>query len=75
MTQTYGIYLGSQVTESLQMYADFEMFRGAGLSGGLGLGAYTNADVIRAGPAESRPGPLPCPPVCALRHPVVGRAG
>ncbi len=51
-TQTYGLYLGSQVTKSLQLYADFEMFRGAGLSGGLGIGAYTNADVIRAGPAN-----------------------
>ena len=27
-TQSYGVYLGSQVTKSLQLYADFEMFRG-----------------------------------------------
>ncbi len=52
MTRTYGLYLGSQVTKSLQLYADFEMFQGSGLSNGLGLGAYTNADVIRAGPAN-----------------------
>jgi len=52
MTQTYGLYFGSQVTKSLQLYADFEMFRGSGISSGLGLGGYTNADVIRAGPAN-----------------------
>jgi hypothetical protein len=57
MTRTYGVYLGSQVTKSLQLYADFEMFQGAGLSRGLGLGAYTNADVIRAGPADLGSGP------------------
>ena len=57
MTRTYGVYLGSQVTKSLQIYADFEMFQGAGLSGGLGLGGYTNADVIRAGPANLGSGP------------------
>ena len=57
MTRTYGLYLGSQVTKSLQLYADFEMFQGSGLSNGLGLGAYTNADVIRAGPANLGQGP------------------
>jgi hypothetical protein len=57
MTRTYGLYLGSQVTKSLQLYADFEMFQGAGLAGGYGLGAYTNADVIRAGPANLGSGP------------------
>ena len=51
-TQTYGIYLGSQVTKSFQLYADFEMFRGAGPSKGLGLGGYVNGDVIRAGSAD-----------------------
>ncbi len=57
VTDTYGVYLGSQVTKSLQLYGDVEMFRGAGLSKGLGLGAYTNADVIRAGPANLGQGP------------------
>ena len=52
MTQTYGLYFGSQVTKSLQIYADGEMFRGAGLSRGVGLGEYTNGDVIRAGPTN-----------------------
>jgi hypothetical protein len=52
VTDTYGLYLGSQITQSLQAYMDVEMFRGSGLSGGYGLGAYTNADVIRAGPAD-----------------------
>jgi hypothetical protein len=52
LTDVYGLYLGSQITNSLQAYADFEMFRGSGISGGYGLGGYTNADVIRAGPAD-----------------------
>jgi len=52
LTHVYGLYLGSQITKSLQLYADFEMFRGSGISGGYGLGGYTNADVIRAGPAD-----------------------
>ena len=57
MTQTYGLYLGSQVTKSLQLYADFEMFRGSGISAGLGLGGYSNGDVIRAGTADLGQGP------------------
>ncbi len=57
MTRTYGVYLGSQVTKALQIYADFEMFQGNGISGGLGLGGYTNGDVIRAGPANLGSGP------------------
>ena len=57
VTQTYGAYFGSQITKSLQVYADFEMFRGSGVSTGYGLGAYTNADVIRAGPAGLGSGP------------------
>jgi hypothetical protein len=52
LTHVYGLYVGSQITPSLQAYADFEMFRGSGISNGLGLGGYTNADVIRAGPAN-----------------------
>jgi hypothetical protein len=52
LTHVYGVYFGSQITSSLQAYADFEMFRGSGISGGYGLGGYTNADVIRAGPAD-----------------------
>ena len=52
LTQTYGIYFGSQLTHSLQAYMDVEMFRGSGISDGLGLGGYANGDVIRAGPAN-----------------------
>jgi hypothetical protein len=52
LTHVYGLYFGSQITSSLQAYADFEMFRGSGISSGYGLGGYTNADVIRAGPAD-----------------------
>jgi high affinity Mn2+ porin len=52
LTHTYGIYFGSQLTHYLQAYLDVEMFRGDGISDGLGLGGYTNGDVIRAGPAN-----------------------
>jgi len=51
-THTYGVYFGSQVTQYLQAYLDVEMFRGDGISEGLGLGGYVNGDVIRAGPAN-----------------------
>ncbi|HUJ89110.1 MAG TPA: carbohydrate porin [Syntrophorhabdales bacterium] len=49
LTHTYGIYLGSQLTRSLQAYLDVEMFQGEGLSNGVGLGGYANGDVIRSG--------------------------
>ncbi len=52
LTHTYGVYLGSQLTKSLQAYLDLEMFRGIGLSNGVGLGGFPNGDVIRAGPAN-----------------------
>ncbi|HYA39883.1 MAG TPA: carbohydrate porin [Syntrophobacteraceae bacterium] len=48
-TQTYGIYLGWQLTRHLQAYVDTEMFQGHGISDGTGLGGYLNGDVIRAG--------------------------
>ena len=48
-TQTYGVYLGSQMTSTLQAYLDVELFRGNGVSNGMGLGGYVNGDVIRAG--------------------------
>lgn len=51
-THSYGIYFGSQLTRWLQAYLDIEMFRGNGISHGLGLGGYVNGDLIRAGPAN-----------------------
>jgi hypothetical protein len=48
-TQTYGVYLGSQLTSTLQAYLDLEYFRGYGVSDGVGLGGYVNGDVIRSG--------------------------
>ena len=51
-SHTYGAYFGSQITDNLQIYADFEMFQGDGVSSGLGLGGYVNGDLIRAGPAN-----------------------
>jgi hypothetical protein len=48
-SHTYGVYFGSQLTHWLQIYLDAEMFRGNGISNGIGLGGYVNGDVIRAG--------------------------
>ncbi|SPF32874.1 Carbohydrate-selective porin OprB [Syntrophobacter sp. SbD1] len=49
VTQTYGVYFGSQLAPGLQAYADGEFFQGNGISDGLGLAGYVNGDVIRAG--------------------------
>jgi hypothetical protein len=56
-TQIYGLYLGSQITSSLQVYLDIEMAQGNGISNAVGLGAYTNGDVIRQGSADLGNGP------------------
>lgn len=48
-TQTYGIYLGSQLTPRLQAYLDTELFRGNGVGNGTGLAGFVNGDAIRAG--------------------------
>jgi hypothetical protein len=48
-TQTYGVYLGSQMTSTLQAYLDIELFRGNGVSDGVGLSGNVNGDVVRAG--------------------------
>ena len=49
-TQTYGVYLGSQLAPTLQAYLDAEMFRGSGeVNHGVGLGGFVNGDVVRAG--------------------------
>jgi high affinity Mn2+ porin len=52
ISQTYGLYLGSQLTTRLQFYFDVEMFRGAGISNATGLGGPTDGDVIRAGSVQ-----------------------
>ena len=51
-TQTYGLYLGSQLSTRLQLYLDGEWFRGSGISNGIGLAGYTNGDVVRAGSSD-----------------------
>ncbi len=57
ITHTYGLYLGSQLAPLLQTYLDIEMARGAGISNGVGLGGYTNGDVIRTGTVDLGNGP------------------
>lgn len=49
VTTTYGVYLGSQLASTLQAYFDAELFKGDGISNGVGLAGYVNGDVIRAG--------------------------
>ena len=48
-TNTYGVYLGSQLARNLQLYVDAELFQGNGISNGLGLAGFVNGDVVRAG--------------------------
>ncbi len=52
ISQTYGLYLGSQLTTRLQFYFDVEMFQGAGISNATGLGGLPNGDVIRQGSVQ-----------------------
>jgi high affinity Mn2+ porin len=56
-THTYGLYFGSQATSRLQLYLDFEMARGAGLSHATGLAGLTDGDVIRQGSVDLGQGP------------------
>ncbi len=52
ISQTYGLYLGSQLTSRLQFYFDVEMFKGEGISNASGLGGLTDGDVIRQGSVQ-----------------------
>jgi high affinity Mn2+ porin len=51
-TETYGVYLGSQIVPSLQAYLDIEQARGNGISRAVGLGGITDGDVIRQGSSD-----------------------
>jgi high affinity Mn2+ porin len=52
ISHSYGLYLGAQVTSSVQIYVDTEMIRGSGISNATGLGGYTNGEVIRQGSVD-----------------------
>ncbi len=65
-TQTYGVYLGSQLAPGLQVYADGEYFQGNGISNGLGLAGFVNGDVIRAGSSNLPKIPYLGPVVSAI---------
>ena len=56
-THTYGIYLGSRLTSWFQLYTDFEMARGSGVSHAYGLAGLTDGDVIRQGSVDLGQGP------------------
>jgi high affinity Mn2+ porin len=51
-TETYGVYLGSQIAPTLQTYLDIEEERGDGISRAVGLGGITDGDVIREGSVD-----------------------
>jgi high affinity Mn2+ porin len=52
MTDTYGIYFGSQLSGHLQVYLDVEMARGTTVGRGNGLGDLTDGDVVRVGSVD-----------------------
>jgi high affinity Mn2+ porin len=56
-THTYGLYFGAGITPRLQLYADFEMARGAAIGHAVGLAGLTNGDVIRQGAVNLGQGP------------------
>lgn len=56
-THTYGLYLGARLLPDLQLYADFEMARGAAIGHAVGLAGLTNGDVIRQGAVYLGQGP------------------
>ena len=47
ISQSYTLYTGIRPWPWLEIYADPEMVRGAGISDALGLAGYTNGEVIR----------------------------
>jgi len=51
-THTYGVYVGSRLSENFQLYVDGEMARGAGVSHASGLAGLTDGDVIRQGSVD-----------------------
>lgn len=57
ITHIYGVYLGSQIAPTLQLFLDIEMAKGSGVSKGQGLGGYVNGDVIRVGSVDLGTGP------------------
>jgi hypothetical protein len=56
-THTYGLYFGSRMNDWLQLYTDFEMARGSGVSHAYGLAGLTDGDVIRQGSVDLGQGP------------------
>lgn len=51
-TQSYGLYLGSQLADNLQAYLDIDMLKGQGISNAVGLAGVTNGDVLRQGSTD-----------------------
>jgi high affinity Mn2+ porin len=56
-THTYGLYFGARVNAFVQLYTDFEMARGSGVSHAYGLAGLTDGDVIRQGSVDLGQGP------------------
>jgi high affinity Mn2+ porin len=56
-THSYGLYVGSRLSERLAAYLDLEMARGAAVGNAVGLAGVSNGDVIRQGSVQLGQGP------------------
>ena len=52
LSHAYGVYLGARLARGLEVYLDFEMVRGQGVSSVTGLAGITNGDVLRQGTVD-----------------------
>ena len=52
MSQAFGVYAGARLTRRLEVYIDFEMIRGDGISNASGLAGLSNGDVLRQGSTD-----------------------
>ena len=75
ITHIYGVYLGSNLAQKLQAYLDIEMAKGSGVSKGLGLGGYTDGDVIRVGSVNLGTGPYVARAYLRYFYPLSGETG
>ena len=48
-SHSFGAYFGVALPARLQFYFDVEMFKGEAVSGGTGLGGFSNGDVVHSG--------------------------
>jgi hypothetical protein len=54
-SRVYTLYTGYQLTSTTELFADIESAGGLGLSNAVGLGGFTNLDVVRSPELGSKP--------------------